>query len=110
MKATTVKEVLTAARWIIDNVGWCQKYYYKTKAGLGRFDVSSATDVDCACSIGAIYLTEASPVLQNQALDMFDSTLNDVSGVPFIATWNDKRDRTKEEVLAVFDKAIKRAK
>lgn len=33
MKVHTVKEVLIAAKWILENVGWCQGAYFKDKEG-----------------------------------------------------------------------------
>jgi hypothetical protein len=32
-QATTVKEVLIAAKWILENRGWCQGYYAKDAMG-----------------------------------------------------------------------------
>ena len=45
MKAKTTKEVLIAAKWILENTVWCQKSFYQTKKGEHRFDISEATDV-----------------------------------------------------------------
>src|SRR5271169_3220590 len=34
-KATTVKQVFTAALWILQNVGWCKHFYFADKQGRG---------------------------------------------------------------------------
>src|SRR5579864_3532675 len=96
MKAKSVKEVLIAARWIIDNIGWCQKSYYQTKSGERRFDIEhSYGDVGSVCSVGAIGFVETDNKLRDKACDFLEGVLGNLDGIP---TWNDKPERTKEEV------------
>lgn len=110
MKAKTVKEVLTAARWILENVGWCQQSYYKTKAGDERFnieEVSVSEDIGCACAIGSIYLVEVSdPDLRHKAV----AVLEKITNYKNLANWNDAPERTKKDVVKLFSKGINKVK
>lgn len=100
----TVKEVLIAAKWILENVGWCKGAYAKDKFG-DWLVPGEPHEVTCACSSGAIYLVEAPRKLQESAIFLLGTIVN--SHVP---TWNDLFSRTKEEVLQAFNKAITIAK
>lgn len=106
MKAKTVKEVLIAARWILDNVGWSQRFFSITKHGtpLGLGEVHP--DIEAACSLGAIYLVDTIDLRLNRgATQAVEAVIgNGIDRV--IHDWNDTKGRTKEEVLAAFDKAI----
>lgn len=108
-KAKTVKEVLIAGRWILENVGWCQQSYYKTKAGDERFNIEEATlygDVGCACAIGSIYLVDVSdPNLHGKAV----AALEKIADVSNLANWNDAPGRTRKEVVKLFSKGINKA-
>jgi hypothetical protein len=111
-QATTVKEVLTAARWMIENVGWCQGSYYISKDEVGcfnpSFEMGNASNVSCMCASGAVYLVEATKELQNQSLDFLWGTIG-VGTEVSVPDWNDQPKRTKEQVLAAFDRAIEKA-
>lgn len=103
MKVHTVKEVLIAAKWILENIGWNQNDYYRSKSGK-RFDNHiDMSDVASACSAGAIYLVEADVSLQE---DTVDYLLQTIGGS--VSRFNDAPSTTKEDVLAVFQKAIER--
>ena len=107
MKAKTVKEVLIAAKWILENVGWCQKAYVTTKDDKLGFDPDGSAaigDVKAACALGSIYMVQsdnhdlrpgAVDVLQNEVIN--------------ITNWNDDPARTKQEVLDMFTRAIEKA-
>lgn len=103
-KAKTVKEVLVAARWMLENVGWCQGEYQKDRED--KYGVPVAF-----CSTGAIYGVdkEGSPSQKDYIEDLAISHLMDEISGGSVITWNDKPERTKEEVLAAFDRAIKKA-
>lgn len=108
MEAKSVKEILIAAKWIIENVGWCQGSYALTKDNNRIFSVEeayAAGDICAACSTGSIMLTEASEQLKNDAERILRLQVPDHK----IVDWNDAPGRTREEVLAVFDRAIKAA-
>lgn len=108
MKAKTVKETLVAARWILENVGWCQGSYYKDKNGtnVGLSGRYNPENVACACALGSIYLVDTDDTL---ALDKVITILSDASKIESVADFNDAPGRTKEEVLNLFDRAIKGA-
>jgi hypothetical protein len=99
-QATTAKEVLIAAKWILKNKGWCQNFFALTKNGeeldFGQCD----PNLGCACITGAINMVEADKCTKAQALGL----------LPFdIIDWNDKPGRTKKQVISMLDKAIKKA-
>jgi hypothetical protein len=103
-KATTVKEVLLATRWIIDNVEWCQKVSYITNDGLPTDDVSVALDhgVQACCLAGASNLVDTDWDIGWPARDLIRSAC----GTKVISLWNDKPGRTKQEVLDLLDGII----
>jgi hypothetical protein len=110
MKATTVKEVLVAMRWIIDNVGWCQGALYTDKSGdkhniIPPYDTVLKDDISGVCLSGAWYLVECdNEKVKDNALNI----LNSLTSYGMIV-YNDSFCRTKEQVLALLDKAIKQA-
>lgn len=109
MKAKTAKEVLIAARWIIENVGWCQNAYYKDANGeTGWNFINPPVSVSCACASGAIYFVEADSELHVAALNILFKNIPPIGTT--ISGWNDQPGRTKKQVLAAFNKAIKATK
>lgn len=101
-QAKTVKEFLVAAQWILENKGWCQGYYRKNAAGQHVY-----VDADAAsfCSIGALWAVEAaSPHLLREAETLLSKIVK-----KDVIMWNDTPGRTKEEILNVFEQAIKEA-
>jgi hypothetical protein len=106
-QAITVKEVLVAARWILDNVGWCKGWYAKDAEGVRVWDYCTRSAA-CYCLMGAVAVVETTPELRNSALDLL-AVLVDPVNFASVSIWNDTLDRTKEEVLQIFDQAIKKA-
>lgn len=102
-EAKTVKEVLIAAKWILENVGWCQGDSKKYASGEGW----SRPFVPVAfCSLGSIDAVEKTGhMLGEMAREQLRLTIQS----NYIAEWNDNQYRTKEQVVEAFDKAIKRA-
>ena len=118
MKAKSVKEVLIAAKYLLKNVGWCQEYYAKkhdrdlwinSNSDLkDQFTSQEAKEIIGFCSIGAIRAVEATDV--KTKLDAIEAIRSVIPpSYRTITSWNDFSDRTKEQVLAVFDRAIKSA-
>ena len=68
--------------------GWCQ----------GAFRMGGAV-----CAVGAVSEDPDDPVVST-ALKVLESAFG--SAVTDIPEWNDSPDRTKEEVLALYDRAI----
>lgn len=111
MKAKTVKEVLVAARWIIENVGWCKGEFAKSgdkSVWVGAYTTledaakeAEVSTVDAFCSLGAINAVDANHFLKEEAARIFH---NSVGGS--ISYWNDNEKRTKSQVLKAFDRAI----
>ena len=93
-KAKNVNEVLKAAKWMLENVGWCQGNYTKYD-GAGK--------PIGFCAAGAIEQVNADYKLIDKALTQFGT----VVGESYIPSWNDKKERTLPQVLKAFDKAIK---
>jgi hypothetical protein len=117
-KAKTVKEVLVAAKWILENIGWHQGSFYKDKKDnrmIYPIDITSPdvlSTLGSFCAVGAINVVEKAdynPDTETSALQQktFDTLVEflpfSVRNIPY---WNDAIGRTKQEVLAVFDKAI----
>lgn len=110
MNASNIKEVLIAAKWILENYGWCQNSFITSnKDGVPRnysrlkYVAADGADTNtaCFCADGAIRSVECSLTLQEQAREHLEKYIKaNVWG------WNDGADRTKEEVLAAFDGAI----
>lgn len=104
-QATTVKEVLIAAKWILENHGWCQGYYRKNAEGQDIYTLDGAV---CFCSIGAIMAVETAVETTDRLAEKATKLLDKASGSN-VVFWNDMPGRTKKQVLKVFDQAIKEA-
>lgn len=105
MKATTVKEVLVATRWIIQHYGWCQGHSYIDNHGEPTDESEAITDsFGGACLSGAMQLVECDVIVRHYASMRVQNT-----GMSYIPTWNDMPGRTKEEVLSLLDRLIAEA-
>lgn len=93
-KAKTVTEVLKAAKWMLENVGWCQGQYskYNKQGKLTAF-----------CAAGAISHVVTDYELRLKAQDQLSAAIKEA----YIPHWNDDPKRTLPQVLKAFDKAIK---
>ena len=98
MKAKNATEVLIAAKWIIENVGWCQGMLVKQDYRL--------TPV-AFCPMGAINYVETIDFKHNLEAR---SILDRAAGLVGIAYFNDQPYTTKEMILNLFDQAIKELK
>lgn len=92
-KAKTTKEVLKAAKWMLENVGWNK----------GEFAKYSPNGTPISfCAAGAINRVEVNnDVLRGRARDKVSKTVGQN-----LVHFNDHPDTTKEQVLLVFDQAI----
>jgi len=103
--SVTVKEVLTEARRLLNDVGLCK--------GVLKY-VGADGHVLAYCSMGAIdaavtRLTESvgdTYTLCSQAIKAVQVAIGGVSGGVSIPTWNDTPELTKSDVLSAFSKAI----
>ena len=101
LNAVTIK--LAEAKQLVED-GWCQNLFvtYKSEE---RFNY---------CAIGAMHSTSSplSIFIFGKMVDTFIAanglpSSDDLMGkTTNITSWNDTKGRTKEEVLAAFDKAI----
>jgi hypothetical protein len=106
MKATNKKQVLLATRWIITNIGWCQGMAWKDKKGhiiFGKETIlNGKATLGACCLSGAIGLVECEKTTMFGALNTIEKAIDQTH----VTTWNDKKGRTKEQVLALLDKLI----
>lgn len=110
-KAKTVREVLVAAKWIIENVGWCQEYYATDAEGnYAIYDSKAACHF---CPEGAVNAVLCDKMVRYEAIDLLDrlvpARLIDKDADSNIVIYNDTPGRTLKQVLKTFDVAIKRA-
>jgi hypothetical protein len=96
----TTKEVLVEARRLIAEKGWAQGDFALDDDGHGyNYDSPRAT---CYCASGAIRLACPEPYGFVRVEKLFCKA-NSIEEIP---QWNDAEGRTKDEVLAAFDRAI----
>jgi hypothetical protein len=107
MKATTLKQVLIAAKWIIEHYGWTQGTFYRGKDGVPVDD-----PINCpltgVCLVGAVRavdkdFTKNGHAITTSTTNMISKELN--GNIP---RWNDAPGRTKGDVIALLDKLIQR--
>jgi hypothetical protein len=84
---------LTAARALLAK-GWCQ-------GTLNHWDPNSC-DIVAHCSIGAIVAAYGEYLIPGRLIDAVQAAI----GTRHVARWNDAPERTQQEVLAAFDRAI----
>jgi hypothetical protein len=94
-KAKNGTEVLKAARWMLDNIGWVQNHY--------RQDDSTGKAIGF-CAVGAL---ETVKTKKYGATNSAFKRLRAVVDHGLIVEFNDAPGRTKQEVLNAFDQAIK---
>jgi hypothetical protein len=108
MKATTVKDVLIASKWLIDRYGWCQVYSYTSTDGEGFNEAerifSGEKTLASACLNGAIHLVETDSSVLLQTINLIR---DEVDGYPM--WYNDCVCKSKEQVIALLDKLIAKA-
>jgi hypothetical protein len=85
-------DVLECALAILHKRGWCQGH---------RMDSHGRV-----CALGAIDQTKASPMLRHAA----SRALERLVGYDEVAWWNDRGGRTFEEVVELFQRAIRCAR
>lgn len=117
MQAESAKEVLIAAKWILENVGWCQGAFYRDADGK-RIDNpvgENRVDTICqACSLGAIHLVKVDdPQHRWDAMDLLQRAIDEKTGeselIVDIAGFNDVICQRKEDVVDIFSIAINHA-
>lgn len=100
-EAKSVKQVLVAAKWMIQNIGWCKGDFFKFKDGK---EVAY-------CLSGATGRVQTDPSLRQAANLLISQFIKeDPAFTGHIPSWNDAPYRTKEQVISLLNKAIKKAK
>lgn len=97
----TTKEILIEARKLIEH-GWCQGSLAKTIYGESVDEQHPSARY--FCTAGAIYKAEPNNTRAELIIDEIEEEFKGTWS--FISKWNDSPDRTKEDVLVLFDKAI----
>lgn len=107
-QAGTVKEVLQAVEWILNNVGWSQGYSFRDREGYMMFPVFEEhyPAIGSVSLGGAFKLVETEPKLKTDAINHFVNS-NSLYG---LVHFNDAMGRTKEEVLEAVGNAIQRSR
>lgn len=95
MKAKTSTEVLQAAKWMIDNVGWCKKVFTRT---------DEKGKVLGMCATQAIFSVEVDDAhIRVEAHNRLEKVM-DGSVVGF----NDADKTRKRDIIRAFNKAIEK--
>lgn len=111
-QAKTVKETLIAAKWILENVGWCQEHSCEDAKGM-RITISEVvfggTVPAKVCLQGALYLVEAGQPIPNLFGDLQMKAYNLLTEMVAnsVPEYNDTH--TFQEVIALVDRAIAKA-
>lgn len=102
-KAKTTTEVLKAAKWMLENVGWSQGTSYRDANGAPAFfphrDLSV---IKSMCLVGAFNLVDTlNPLLRNEAI----ISLKTKGGIlNTLESFNDNPLTTKKDVIALLRK------
>ena len=97
-----VHDVLVKARNLIDREGWHGREFSEPGGVCAGSAIERATDTPDPLARRCVY----DAFIAVNALPPVPALHPDINGVGAIVLWNDAEGRTKEEVLAAFDKAI----
>lgn len=102
----TPHELLVRARAAIADIGWCQAGLGKTTDGRLVTPPQTTEGFVAFCLVGAMLTSERVWCRQRAtAMAFLQAELPDYH----LTMWNDMPKRTREEVLAVYDRAIAKA-
>lgn len=104
MQATTSDQVLRAAMWIIDNVGWTQRSARRDKLG-NRLFANDLHQLGSVCAIGAVFVVDAPPDSKNDAHRRLDRTCLRLYSTHCMS-YNDRFETTKEDILQLFQDTL----
>ena len=111
-QAKTITQVLQAAKYIIEEVGWSQSAFFRDLQGHAIIGGQEAVEADytqlgSVCLEGAINLVEADPELKSQTLEILGNmTRNKYGRYSSVLWFNDSVSTTKQDVVALLDQAI----
>lgn len=101
MSEISIAEILTHGRRALVEDGWCQ--------GTDHQYVEDRVTPVAHCAVGCLQIGTSDVVLQAQARLLLDELLME-TGTRLLMGWNDDKSRTKDDVLALFDRGIALAK
>lgn len=106
----TPKQVLQDARRLIEEKGWIQGLYHSERGYCVSGAIYQAGGWRCV-----VYQTNSAEAYQTNSAEAlvaadraWSALQKEIGFAQSIAGWNDEPGRTKEEVLATFDRAIER--
>jgi hypothetical protein len=100
----TANEVLTLARSLLVDVGWTQGSFGRTATGMAV--CYSHPRAIAYCALGALYAAdEKTKCLPNVRLQAETALRNQCPHTKLVI-YNDNAARTKEDIIALYDKAI----
>ena len=110
LKGHSMKKLLQEARAEIEK-GWSQGNFFEFKDGTHTNSIGNRRNITKCCMIGAIILHDLKydERYGAQARELLRDIIGERLGVRDIVYFNDKVAKSKEEVLEVFDEAIRRA-
>jgi hypothetical protein len=102
----TVLGLLKKAQRLLLEKGWTQRAFARTSTGepIGRYNRESKPVSFCA--LGAVEHLSNNDYVRRDATYLLKDQIHYGS----LIEWNDKRGRTKQQVIKLFDKAIEKAK
>lgn len=103
----TPKDVLVEMRRLIEEVGGTQDYDALDQEGEAVDPCSEVAT--CFCLGGALHRAEHGGNAPHSVRDEVRLLITDAIGEGYIPNWNDRRGRTKEEVLQALDIAIEKS-
>lgn len=96
-------EILVEAKRLLVEKGWTQGAYARDK--YGRMQEIPNAGATCFCAYGALMVASNAPRASDPIFTETYGFMDVVCGGS-VAKFNDAEGRTKEEMLATFDKAI----
>lgn len=102
----TTLEILEAGRARIEK-GWCQGHYALTAES--EIPLSATGPPAAWCAIGALIDVQSRP-FPREADNFLEAAVMEWSGYANVLRWNDEPGRTQADVLALYDRAIAKAK
>jgi len=104
MTPRTPADILREAKRLIEEKGWTQGTYARDSRG-EACDWNGATAL-CFCAEGAMFAAAEALRADAGAECAAGFLIEQVTPAPSIVAYNDQPGRSREDVIAIFDKAI----
>jgi len=102
MKNNDVITAAKEARRLIAEVGWCQGF--DAKDAQGHLVWALDPEAVCFCVFGAVERAFSGQPIESRY--MIDDEIDDELGYMTMGKWNDVEGRTRDEVVAMFERVI----